>query len=139
MRARLLLIPIILAVAGCDTAQEFEDVSSASTYQAYIGVSYASKVEMHLSGVNAPPGYEKSVDYYVVKPSAPSWSGPELISRETLPVGTVLRVESVHRCKNCVFGKLIKAKITLPGYKGRIDLPVHIPLQYLGEDFARRL
>ena len=139
MPLRSLLILGIFAVAGCNTAQQFEDVSSASAYQTYIGVGYASKVEMNLSGVNAPPGYEKSVDYYVVNPSVPSWGGPELITRETLPVGTVLNVESVHRGTNCVFGKLFKAKITLPGYKGRIDLPVHIPLQYLTDEFTSRL
>jgi hypothetical protein len=138
MCIRLLLILGILALAGCNTAQEFEDVSSQSAYRAYVGSEYALKVEMHLSGVNAPPGYEKSVDYYVVNPSVPSWSGPELITRDTLPVGTVLRVESVHRCTNCVFGKLIKAKITLLGYKAR-DLPTHIPLQYLSDEFTRRL
>ena len=80
MPLRSLLILGIFAVAGCNNAQQFEDVSSASAYQTYIGVGYASKVEMHLSGVNAPPGYEKSVDYYVVNPSVPSWGGPELIT-----------------------------------------------------------
>lgn len=139
MRIRGWLLVGVFTLAGCDVAQEFEDVSSQSAYRAYVGAEYALKVEMHLSGVNAPPGYEKSVDYYVVNPSVPSWSGPELITRDTLPVGTVLRVESVHRCTNCVFDKLVEAKITLPGVKARADLPIHLPLQYLGDEFARRL
>lgn len=139
MRARLLLILTFLALAGCSTVQRFEDVSAASAYRTYVGGVYALKVEMHLSGVHAPPGYGQSIDYYVVNPSVPGWSGPELITRETLPVGTALRVESVHRCTNCFLGEVVKAKITLPGHQGAIDLPIHIPIQYLSDANARRL
>ena len=139
MRARLLLILPVLAVAGCSTVQRFEDVSAASAYRIYVAGEYALRVEMHLSGVHAPPGYGKSIDYYVVNPTAPGWHGPELITRETLPVGTVLRVESVHRCTNCFLGEVVKAKIALPAHQRTIDLPIHIPIQYLSDAYARRL
>lgn len=139
MRTRLSLIVVTLGLAGCNTAQEFEDVSSAAAYNNYVGVEYILKAEMHLSGVNAPPGYEKSIDYYVVNPAAPSWSGPELITRETLPVGTVVRVASVHRCTNCLSKKRLRATITLPSHQLRDDLPVHIPLEFLSDEFASRL
>ena len=139
MDVRWLLLVGMLALGGCDVAQEFEDVSDEPAYRSYVGGEFMLTVEMHLSGVNAPPGYESSVDYYVVNPSVPDWRGPELITRETLPIGTVLRVVSVHRCTNCVFGKSVKARVTLPGYKTRIDLPTHIAVEYLSEEFTRRL
>ncbi len=95
---------------------------------------------MHLSGVNAPPGYEKTVDYYVLNPTSPGWSGPELITRDTLPQGTLIKVESVHRCTNCLFdfGDRLEAKIHLPHNQTQFDRPIKIPLRFLDPPFARK-
>ncbi len=139
IRIYYLLISVIFCLAGCNVAQKFEDVSSAATYNNYVGVEYVLNVEMHLSGVNAPPGYEESIDYYVVNPATPSWSGPELITRETLPVGTVVRVQSVQRCTNCLSAQRLRATITLTGRAPRDDRPVHISLEFLNGEFASRL
>ncbi len=135
---RLFLIAGLSIFCGCQTQQKYEDVSTTEAYRAYVGARYELKGTMHLSGVNAPPGYEQTVDYYVVNPASPSWSGPELITRDLLPPGTVIQVESVHRCTNCLFEKLIKAQIRLPNYRTQLSLPIHIPLQYLGAEFARK-
>lgn len=145
-RKRTILIRTIVAVlvfgflviASCDTVQKYENVSLDPAYRSYVGALYEFKVAMHISGVNAPPGYKKRVDYYVVNPASPSWGGPELITRDTLPPGTAVEVESVHRCTNCLFGKLFKAKIQIPYYRTEFALPIHVPLQYLAPDFARR-
>lgn len=135
----LLLIAGVLGVCGCETAQKFEDVSSAPAYRAYVGARYELTVAMHLSGVNAPPGYEKTVDYYVVGPASPSWSGPELITRDTLPPGTVLEVDAVRRCTNCLFGQVVEANVRIHDYRTQFHRPVHISLEYLRAEFVRPL
>ena len=136
----LLLIPSLLSFGGCNTAAKFEEVSADAAYHSYVGAVYELEVPMHLSGVNAPPGYEKTVDYYVLNPVSPSWSGRELITRETLPAGTVLEVESVHRCTNCIFdfADRLEARIRLPHYRTQLDRPIKIPLQFLEPNFARK-
>ncbi len=134
------LLTGVLSICGCNTPAKFEEVSSDPAYSSYVGAGYVLSVPMHISGVNAPPGYEKTVDYYVVNPTSPSWGGPELITRDTLPRGTLIKVESVHRCTNCIldFGDRVKARIRIPSYRAQFDLPIHIPLQYLDPRFVQK-
>ena len=135
-----LLIPSVLSLGGCNTPAKFEEVSSDAAYHSYVGTVYVLEVPMHLSGVNAPPGYEKTVDYYVLDPTSPSWSGPELITRDTLPQGTLIEVESVHRCTNCIFdfGDRLEAKIRIPNHQTQYDRPIKLPLRFLDPPFARK-
>ena len=135
-----LFIPSVLSFCGCDTPAKFKEVSSDAAYHSYVGAVYVLEVPMHLSGVNAPPGYEKTVDYYVLNPASPSWSGPELITRDTLPQGTLIEVESVHRCINCIFdfGDRLEAKIRIPNIRMQFDRPIKIPLEFLDPRFARK-
>ena len=118
--------------------QKFEDVSSSPTYRAYVG-TYRLKVSMHISGVNAPPGYQKTVDYYDVNPTSPSWSGPELITRDTLAAGTEITVKSVRRCINCPFEEVVDAEIHIHGYTTEFTRPIHVGVKYLSPDFAVKL
>ena len=133
-----LLSAALCTVCGCNTPQKFEDVSSRPAYRAYIGAKYELQVAMHISGVNAPPGYEKTVDYYVINPTTPSWSGPELISRDTLAPGTEIMVDSVRRCTNCPFEEVVSAEVRISGDRGQFSRPIHIGLKYLAPDFAKK-
>lgn len=134
----IILSVALLGVAGCSTPQKFSDISSDPVYRAYVGARYRLLVAMHISGVNAPPGYEKTVDYYVVNPTAPSWSGPELITRDTLPAGTEVIVQSVRRCTNCPFDEVIEAEIRILAYKTEFIRPIRIRLKYLAPEFAAK-
>ena len=140
---RLLIWPLLIAafgVGGCNTPAKFADVSSDPAYRSHVGAVYVLKVAMHISGVNAPPGYEKTVDYYVINPISPSWSGPELITRDSLPAGTEIKVESVRRCTNCIldFGERVEAVVRIPTYRTPSDLPIRISLDYLDVKFAEK-
>lgn len=134
-----LIVALALLVSGCTTPQQLENVSSRPDFRDYIGATYELLVPVHLSGVNAPPGYEKTVDYYVINPASPSWSGPELITRETLAHGLEIVVESVHRCTNCPFDDIVKAEVRIIGHQTEFTRPIHIQLKFLGPEFARRL
>lgn len=132
----VLVWAVFFGLCGCSMVQRFEDVGSVSEYRSYVGSTYRMQVPMHLSGVNAPPGYEKTVNYYKLNPTSPSWGGPELITRETLPVGTVVTVKSVRRCTNCPFDKVVEAEISIVGYTTAVSRPIFIPLTYLTPGFA---
>ena len=131
-----MLWAVLVGVCGCNTPQTFEDVSSGAVYRDYVGAQYRLRVAMHISGVTAPPGYEKRVDYYVVNPAAPSWSGPELITRATLAAGTMVTVESLRRCTNCPFEEVVEARIRVFNHEPEFDRPIHIHLKYLAPDYA---
>jgi hypothetical protein len=133
-----LLCAPLLGLLGCSTTQRFEDVSAAPAYRAYVGATYRLQVAMHLSGVNAPPGYEKTVDYYVVTPTSPGWAGPELITRDTLAVGTDVTVTAVRRCTNCPLDEVVDAEIRVSGYTTAFARPIHIRVKYLAPDFATK-
>ena len=135
-----LLLPSAGIFSGCNTPAKFEEVSSEVPYRAYIGAIYALEVPMHLSGVHAPPGYGKSVDYYVINPTSPSWSGPELVTRDTLPKGTQLEIASVHRCTNCIFdsGDRLEAIVRIPHNRTQFDRPIKIPLKFLNSPYSRK-
>lgn len=119
---------------------KFEDASDEAAYRPYIGAIYVSQVPMHLSGVNAPPGYGKTIDYYRLNPATPSWSGPELITRETLPPGTLIEVEAVERCTNCIFDAKdrLEARVRLPQQQMQSAHPITISLNYLAPPFTLR-
>jgi hypothetical protein len=138
---RILLFAFLLITCGCNTRVHFEDVSSSSNYRSYVGATYVLNVPMHISGVNLPPGYRKVIDVYKVNPVSSTWSGPELVTRETLPQGTVVIVDSVHRCTDCFldFRDRVEAIITIPGYRTQFDLPIRINLVHLAHQFAEVL
>lgn len=134
----ILLLAVLLSVCGCSTPQRFADVSSSPTYRAYVGRTYRLKVPMHISGVNAPPGYQKTVDSYVVTPTSPGWSGPELITRHTLAAGTEVTVKSVRRCINCLYAEVVDAEIRISGYMTEFTRPIHVGVKYLTPDYATK-
>ena len=134
----LMLSAALLGVCGCSTPQRFQDVSSSPDYRTYVGATYLLKVPMHISGVNAPPGYQKTVDYYVVNPTSPSWSGPELITRDTLAAGTEVTVTAVRRCINCPFDEVVDAEIRISGYVTEFTRPIHLGVKYLAPNFATK-
>lgn len=133
----LLGLGIMLAL-GCTTAATYADVSAQLAYRELTGARYELRVPMHLSGVNAPPGYEKTIDFYTVSPASPGWSGPELVSRCTLPPGTWVAVRGVRRCTNCPFETRVEALVEIAGVTVDARFPVSISLEYLAPEFARR-
>lgn len=139
-RSVYMLALAVLLCEGCSGPVAFQDVSTDPGYHPYVGAAYELKVPMHLSGVNAPPGYAKRVDYYTVNPASPSWSGPELITRETLPPGTTVSVASVRRCTNCIFdfGPRVEATFHIEGFQTEFPRPIYMNVKYLTPDFAHR-
>ena len=124
---------------GSGIAAKYVDVSTEPAYRKFVGARYELRVPMHLSGVNAPRGYERTIDYYTLNPATPSWTGPELITRRTLPSGTMVAVKSVRRCRNCPFDSRVEALVQIDGVDIDSRFSVSISLGHLAPSFAREV
>lgn len=113
---------ISIPLLACDS--EYIDVSNEVEYMGLIGNKYESLEKLKLHGVTTSRNYSEKVDVYIVS-RAPGSSGPEVLFRRNLPVGTIVEVTKVLRCENC-----------LPQ---RVDLIVTVPTEELIPDIPVRL
>lgn len=127
--ATLLAVCLLIFIFGC--ALRFEDVSPE--YSSLLGNRFSLESEMYISGANLPPGYGKDINIYIIGPTRPSWTGPELITRNTLEKGTVLKIQGVRRSINSVLleGKQTEAVVDVELYEKAVKVPVVIELKYL--------
>ena len=100
---RIALIIALIVLSSC--VSRYQDISRNLGYTHLFNTSYATKEEMYISGVNMPSGYGKDIDVYIIGPTNPSWTGPEVITRDILKKGTTLTIQSVRKCTN----KIIEA------------------------------
>lgn len=127
----LLFLAGTVGISGC-WALKYADVSDSPDYRDEVGNRYVSIGTMRISGVNLPPGYGPEIDYYHLEPTLDwDWNGPERISRETLPVGTMVTVESIWRCTNCPFEERVDAGVAVDGFAKDVDVPIRIDIDYL--------
>ncbi|MEP7706544.1 hypothetical protein [Paraglaciecola sp. 25GB23A] len=99
----LFLILSTFSLSGC-LITEWEDVSGEDEYKQIIGVQLKTKVAFDLHGVTMEPNYEKVLHQYALMES-PGFSGPEVLSKANIPVGTLFNLVKVIRCVDCIFKK----------------------------------
>ncbi len=131
--AVLPIIAIFLygSLFGC--VLRFKDVSEEPEYSPLLNTRYALKTEMYIFGVNLPPGYGDDINIYTMHPTdCGRISGPEILSEDTLGVGTILKIKSIIRSVNhlpkC---QEIDAIVSVNLFKKRARVPVRISLEYL--------
>ena len=125
-----MLLTSIVGLSACWTLRH-EDVSVRPKYENLIGRHYVLAQPMNISGVNLPPGYGPTIDTYLIEPVDLNWSGPELITRDILPAGTTLTVESIWRCTNCPFEDRLHALVAVDAFSGRSNVPIRVNLHDL--------
>jgi hypothetical protein len=117
----------------CGCVLEYEDVSEEPEYSSLLNTCYSLNTEMRIYGVNLPPGYGKDINVYIINPMHLMWSGPELITKDTLKSGTILEVQSIRKSINSVLfeGKKVQAVVTVKPYTKAVNVPVVIDLEYI--------
>lgn len=127
----ILALCLFTLISGC--ALKYEDVSELPGYMSILNSRFSLTNEMFISGVNLPPGYGKDINIYIIGPKQPTWSGPELITRDTLTSGTILKIQGIRRSINSVpfEGKKIEAVVAVEPYVKDVNVPVVIELKYL--------
>ena len=137
-----LLVAATIAFA-CDAAYV---EMTGSPYDSVVGIEFRTRRELIIHGVLAP-GSEGNADadWYTVTPR-PGIAGREVVSRSVLPPGTVMRIERVLLCENCLGRALfpdsafLSLEVSLAGYpSGAIRLRGigdHEVLNAAGESFG---
>lgn len=115
--------------SGC--VIKYRDVSDRPEYQPLVGTTYTLTNAMYIAGVNAPPGYEKTIDFYLISPLNHNWGGPEKITEETLPSGTKLTVKRIQKPLSYFLGDPIQSEVEVTPYKPGEPHPVYISLKDL--------
>lgn len=122
--AKIVVVACTLLLIACRA--KYESISNDPEFSKYVGLKYKLKSDMDYSGVDLPPGYSNEIGIYVISSRDPGWDGPEVVTRDTLPTGSVITVNEVEECTNCLdFG--VPLRHVLVTIEGRS--PVNVPVQ----------
>jgi|GEM_PF-2507047 len=99
----LIVISLIFLLSGC-LITEWEDVSADSEFKSIIGIELKTKVGFTIHGVTMESNYENILHHYSLMKS-PGFSGPEVLSKEKVLIGTSFKLIKVIRCIDCTFKK----------------------------------
>jgi hypothetical protein len=122
---KLILLSCILLVCSC--ALEYKDISHQLGPSQLLGTQYVLLEDMLISGINLPPGYGREIGVYKISSVNPTWTGPELISRHTLPKGT-----------NCL-KRTVVATVEISDYSNKALAPIEFDLKYIRQKYVERL
>jgi hypothetical protein len=124
---KIIVVTLALLLAACRA--EYKEISNDPEFSKYVGLKYKLKSDMDYSGVNLPPGYSDEIHIYVISSRDPGWSGPEVVTRETLPTGSIIIINKVEECTNCWhFGSPLRhVLVTIEGNPPE-NLPVKLDL-----------
>ncbi len=95
---------LMLLFVGCSSAK-YDDVSNSDEFSYLIDQKFMTLDELLIIGVTSDANYEKRIDYYSVIPK-PGFDGPEVVTRNVLPAGTLIQIRKVMRCANCMSQKI---------------------------------
>jgi hypothetical protein len=133
---KLILLSCILLVCSC--ALEYKDISHQLGPSQLLGTQYVLLKDMLISGINLPPGYGREIDVYKISSVNPTWTGPELISRHTLPKGTKFVIARIKKCTNCL-KRTVVATVEISDYSKKVLAPIEFDLKYLRQKYVERL
>ena len=99
MNRTIFLIFISFLLCGC--LAEFEDISNNKEYARYIYVEYETTKDLLIFGYTLKLEKDKKLDGFIIYEAPGVASGPEILSKEILPKGTVFSIIKIQRCSNC--------------------------------------
>ncbi len=94
------------------TIVDFDDISSNPKYVNIISQSYKTKIMLRVHGVNMDPVIGKDIHEYLVTP-IPGIGGREIITKDSLNIGSVIRVDKVLLCSNCLLDFIPRIKVQI--------------------------
>lgn len=141
----LFVIAVALAAifAGCvgpvilgwfaESPMRFEDVSQTDEYSPFIGRRYILAADMLVYGVCRPPGYRKMIDEYFMTPDTPGPWGREILSKDRVPAGTVMKILKIQRSIQHIPGlsPTIEAVVQLSDFQLDADIPLTVNWSYI--------
>ena len=97
----LLIVLSLLFLSGCSPS-EYENISDNPKYSGLVGLKLEFLEGMYIHGVSMEESSGEVIDVYVIT-GKPGFSGREVLSKDSLSVGTIVLVEKVLECKSCLY------------------------------------
>ena len=112
----------LLFLVGCKA--KYKDISDDIEYDQIPGNRYQILTPLKIFGIK---GYFSgdNIEMYIVSDTNNGFSGPEVVDRDILQRGMVLRVVKVLACKNC-FEKRIRYLINILSENNYKNIPIHL-------------
>jgi len=123
-------LALIIIFINCGCTINYKDVSQLSEYKPLLMTRYELTKRMYISGINLPPGYGKDINIFSIEKTNPTWAGPELISRDTLEIGTILTILSIRKSTH-LLDRRVEAIVDVKYFKKTADVPIEINMEYI--------
>ncbi len=96
---RISVLLLAVTMLGC-SFMEYSDISNEEPLSHLLYTNYKSLKETFIYGITTDKNYKKTVNYYtIIVP--PGIGGPEVLSKDILPKGTLIKIIGIERCSNC--------------------------------------
>ncbi len=117
-------ILVITSIPGCWIIN-YQDISSDVKYAHLIGTQYQSLQKLRIQGRTWDTGYRKKIDVYsVVK--YPGSSEHDIIFSKQLKPGSIIKINAILQCSNCLFGTLMAVRIDLLSEELENGIPIRM-------------
>lgn len=94
--------------------KQYADVSGDPSFGGLIGATYQTLEDLEVLGITMDRDYKQIVDHFVIA-AKPNFAGREVVSRERLKKGTLLRVSRILECSNCIFADGLEVEVDVLG------------------------
>ncbi len=102
MKVNLYFISILLLALTACTPQKYRDYSKDEKFHHLIGDSISTLVETEALGVTFGSSKNKKIDYIYIMPK-PNFSGPEVLSRNSVVVNSIFKIVGVYGSDSAIF------------------------------------
>ena len=105
---RILAITVVFFISTMVACGEvtMNDSSLAPAYTSVIGKKFRIKEDLWALGITTDKNYKSNRDYIVLVPGV-GFSGPEVVSRDRLKKGTIIKVVRVLEAKSLFSSKVV--------------------------------
>lgn len=112
MNIRYSILIFLFILVGCLEAR-YVDISQNAKYAHLIGQKFNTATDLLMYGITLKLERNRKIDYYIVT-EPPGIGGPEVVSKAFLNAGTVVQVDKVLKCSNCLdFGSRVELQISV--------------------------
>jgi hypothetical protein len=135
----ILIVSLLLYISGCSYyIVSFKDVSNELPYSKVVNLTFETKCELLIDGYNLDSIPGKEIHQYAIK-SPPIAKTRYILSRDKIPIGTLLTLTTVKRCTDCFldFKPRIKIEVTSIDLKQEYDVPIVIDDELLVNNWGK--
>ncbi len=129
-----LTVTVLSLFVLCGCVAKFNDESVK--YSSIINKEYTTLKDLDVYGYTLKVEKNKKLDGYTIH-QPPGVSGPEIVSRTLLPIGTKFRIYRIESCSNCVpFTSYTRYLIKLVNQGDFAAVPMHFGEDIINEKYV---